>query len=152
MLIYASGKVFFCFYLYMVCEGIAHTIKGVRTIAKKKIILMLVAAIIGGLFIWWIFGEGSAGDVDGGGMADTNIRIERARSENERAADINQRIEGSIGRLEHEQQQLESGVGTVEDVTDRAEKVLEQDRASLERIRAVVNSVEKRRAEKAREP
>lgn len=36
-----------CF-LYIVREEIAHTIKGVRTIAKKKIILMLVAAIIGG--------------------------------------------------------------------------------------------------------
>ena len=123
-----------------------------RTIAKAKIAIMLVAAILGGLFIWWIFGEGSAGDVDGGGMADTNIRIERARSENERAADINQRIEGSVGRLEHEQQRIESGNKSVEDVADRAAAILEQDRASLERIRAVVDEVEKRRVEEANEP
>lgn len=126
--------------------------KGVRTIAKKKIIFMLVAAVLGGFFIWWLFSESGSGDVNGGGMADTNVRIEHARTENERAGEFNQRIEGSIGRLEHEQQQLESGVGTVEDVTDRAEKVLEQDRASLERIRAVVDQVEKRRTEKANEP
>ena len=113
---------------------------------------MLVAAILGGLFIWWIFGEGGAGDIDGGGMGDTNARIERARTENERAADVNQRIEGSVGRLEQEQQQLESGVGTVEDVADRAETILNEDRKSLERIRAIVNSVEKRRTEKANEP
>lgn len=136
----------------MVCEEITHTIKGVRTIAKAKIAIMLVAAIIGGIFIWWLFGESGSGDIDGDGMADANARIERARSENERAGEFNQRIEGSIGRLEREQQQLESGVGTVESVADRAERILEQDRASLERIRAVVNSVEKRRAEKADGP
>lgn len=140
-----------CF-LYMVCEEIAHTIKGVRTIAKKKIILMLVAAILGGVFIWWLFGESGSGDIDGDGMADANARIERARSENERAGEFNQRIEGSIGRLEREQQQLESGVGTVESVADRAAAILEQDRESLERIRAVVNQVEKRRVEKAGKP
>ena len=135
--------------LYVVCEEIAHTIKGVRTIAKKKIIFILVAAILGGVFIWWLFGESSAGDVNGGGMADTNARIERARDENERAADANKRIEGSIGRLEHEQQQLESGNKSVENAADRAERILDADRKSLERIRAVVDSVEKRRAEKA---
>lgn len=140
-----------CF-LYIVCEEIAHTIKGVRTIAKKKIILMLVAAILGGVFIWWLFGESGSGDIDGGGMADTNIRIERARTENERAAGINQRIEESVGRLEHQQQRIESGVGTVEDVADRAERILDADRKSIERIRAVVNQVEKRGAEKANEP
>ena len=138
--------------LHVVCEEIAHTIKGVRTIAKAKIAIMLVAAILGGLFIWWIFSEGGAGDIDGGGMADANARIERARSENDRAATINQRIEGSVGRLERQQQRIESGVGTVESVADRAEKVLDADRKSIERIRAVVNSVEKRRAEKAHEP
>ena len=122
------------------------------TIAKKKIILMLVAAIVGGVFIWWIFGESGSGDIDGGGMADANIRIERARTENERAAELNQRIEGSVGQLEREQQRIERGVGTVEDIADRAERILDADRASLERIRAVVNSVEKRRAEKADEP
>lgn len=137
-----------CF-LYMVCEEIAHTIKGVRTIAKKKVIFMLVAAIISGVFIWWLFSESGSGDVNGDGMADTNVRIERARSENERAGELNKRIEGSIGRLEREQQQLESGVGTVENVADRATAILDADGASLERIRAVVNSVEKRRAEKA---
>lgn len=140
-----------CF-LYMVCEEIAHTIKGVRTIAKKKIILMLVAAILGGVFIWWLFGESGSGDIDGGGMADTNIRIERARTENERAATINKRIEESVNRLEHEQQRIESGVGTVEDVADRAEKILDADRASIERVRTVVNSVEKRGTEKADKP
>lgn len=136
----------------MVCEEIAHTIKGVRTIAKKKVIFMLVAAIIGGVFIWWLFSESGSGDIDGGGMADANARIERARTENERAADVNKRIEGSVGRLEQEQQQLESGVGTVEDVADRAETILNEDRKSLERIRAVVDAVEKRRVEKANEP
>ena len=136
----------------MVCEEIAHTIKGVRTIAKKKIILMLVAAILGGLFIWWLFGESGSGDIDGGGMADANIRIERARTENERAAELNQGIEGSVGQLEREQQRIERGVGTVEDIADRAAAILEQDRASLERIRAVVDEVEKRRTEKANEP
>ena len=136
----------------MVCEEIAHTIKGVRTIAKKKVIFILVAAIVGGIFIWWLFGESGAGDVDSGGMADVNARIERARDENERAADVNKRIEGSVGRLEQEQQQLESGVGTVEDVADRAETILNEDRKSLERIRAVVDAVEKRRVEKANEP
>lgn len=113
---------------------------------------MLVAAIIGGLFIWWIFSESGSGDINGGGVGDTNARIERARSENERAGEFNQRIEESVGRLEQEQQQLESGVGTVEDVADRAAAVLDADRNSIERIRAVVNSVEKRRVEKAREP
>ena len=113
---------------------------------------MLVAAIVGGVFIWWIFGESGSGDIDGGGMADANIRIERARTENERAAELNQRIEGSVGQLEREQQRIERGVGTVEDIADRAERILDADRASLERIRAVVNSVEKRRAEKADEP
>lgn len=113
---------------------------------------MLVAAIIGGIFIWWIFGESGAGDVNGGGMADTNVRIERARDENERAADVNKRIEGSVGRLEHEQQRIESGAGTVESVADRATAVLDADRTSLERIRAVVDAVEKRRAEKADKP
>lgn len=126
--------------------------KGVRTIAKAKIAIILIAAILGGVFIWWIFGESGAGDVDGGGMADTNIRIERARTENERAADVNKRIEGSVGRLEREQQRIESGVGTVEDIADRAEAILNADRASIERIRAVVNQVEKRRVEKAHEP
>ena len=123
-----------------------------RTIAKAKIAIMLVAAIVGGACIWWLFSEGGAGDVDGGGMGDTNIRIERARVENERAGELNQRIEGSVGRLEREQQRIESGVGTVEDVADRAAAILEQDRASLERIRAVVDEVEKRRTEKANEP
>ena len=136
----------------MVCEEIAHTIKGVRTIVKAKIIFVLLAAILGGIFIWWLFGESGAGDIDGGGMVDTNIRIERARSENERAADVNKRIEGSVGRLEREQQQLESGNKSVESAADRAERILEQDRASLERIRAVVDAVEKRRVEKADEP
>ena len=123
-----------------------------RTIAKAKIAIILVAAIIGGLFIWWLFGESGAGNVDGGGMADTNARIERARTENERAATINQRIEGSVERLEREQQQLESGNKSVESVADRAEAILDADRASLERIRAVVDAVEKRRVEKANEP
>ena len=136
----------------MVCEEIAHTIKGVRTIAKAKIAIMLVAAILGGLFIWWIFSESGSGDIDGGGMADANIRIERARSENERAGELNQRIEGSVGRLERQQQRIESGNKSVEDVAGRAEKILNADRASIEKIRAVVNSVEKRRAEKANEP
>ena len=136
----------------MVCEEITHTIKGVRTIAKAKIAIILVAAILGGLFIWWLFGESGSGDVDGGGMADVNIRIERARSENERAADVNQRIEGSVGRLERQQQRIESGNKSVESVADRAERILGADRTSLERIRAVVNSVEKRRVEKAHEP
>ena len=85
-------------------------------------------------------------------MADANARIERARVENERAATINQRIEGSVGRLEHEQQRIEGGVGTVENVADRATAILDADRASLERIRAVVDAVEKRRTEKANEP
>lgn len=123
-----------------------------RTIAKAKIAIILVAAILGGLFIWWLFGESGSGDVNGDGMADADIRIERARTENERAAEANKRIEESVNRLEHEQQQLESGNKSVEDVADRAEKVLEQDRASLERIRAVVDEVEKRRVEEAREP
>ena len=132
-----------CF-LYMVCEEITHTIKGVRTIAKAKIAIILLVAIVGG--------ESGSGDVDGGGMADVNIRIERARSENERAADVNQRIEGSVGRLERQQQRIESGNKSVESVADRAERILGADRTSLERIRAVVNSVEKRRVEKAHEP
>lgn len=140
-----------CF-LYMVCEEIAHTIKGVRTIAKKKIILMLVAAILGGVFVWWLFGESGSGDIDGGGMADTNARIERVRTENERAAELNQRIEGSVGRLERQQQRIESGAKSVESVADRAAAILEQDRASLERLRAVVDAVEKRRVKKANEP
>ena len=140
-----------CF-LYMVCEEIAHTIKGVRTIAKKKVIFMLVAAIIGGVFIWWLFSESGSGDIDGGGMADANARIERARDENERAADVNKRIEGSVGRLEHEQQRIESGAGTVESVADRATAVLDADRKSIERIRTVVDAVEKRRIEKADKP
>lgn len=123
-----------------------------RTIAKKKVIFILIAAIIGGIFIWWLFRESGSGDVNGDGMADTNARIERARDENERAGELNQRIEGSVGRLEREQQRIESGVGTVEDVADRAAAILEQDRASLERIRAVVDEVEKRRTEKANEP
>ena len=123
-----------------------------RTIAKAKIAIILVAAILGGFFIWWLFGESGAGDINGGGVGDTNIRIERARTENERAADVNKRIEGSIGRLEHEQQQLERGNKSVEDVADRAERILDADRASLERIRAVVDAVEKRRTEKANEP
>ncbi len=126
--------------------------KGVRTIAKAKIAIILVAAIIGGVFIWWLFSEGGAGDIDGGGMADTNVRIERARNENERAGEFNKRIESSVGRLEHQQQRIESGNKSVESVADRAAAVLDADRASLERIRAVVNSVEKRRAEKAHEP
>ena len=123
-----------------------------RTIAKAKIAIMLVAAILGGLFIWWLFGESGSGDIDGGGMADVNVRIERARSENERAREFNQRIEGSIGRLEYEQQRIESGAGTVESVADRAAAVLDADRKSIERIRAVVDEVEKRRAEEAHEP
>ena len=123
-----------------------------RTIAKAKIAIMLVAAILGGLFIWWLFGESGSGDANGGGMADANVRIERARSENERAADVNQRIEGSVGRLEHEQQRIESGNKSIESVADRAAAILEQDRASIERIRAVVDAVEKRRVEKAHEP
>lgn len=140
-----------CF-LYMVCEEIAHTIKGVRTIAKAKIAIMLVAAILGGLFIWWIFGESGAGSVNRDGMGDANIRIERARSENERAGELNQRIEESVGRLEREQQRIENGVGTVEGVADRATAILDADRASLERVRAVVDEVEERRVEKANEP
>lgn len=123
-----------------------------RTIAKAKIAIMLVAAILGGLFIWWLFGESGSGDIDGGGMADVNVRIERARSENERAREFNQRIEGSIGRLEYEQQRIESGAGTVESVADRAAAVLDADRKSIERIRAVVDEVEKRRVEKADKP
>lgn len=123
-----------------------------RTIAKAKIAIMLVAAILGGFFIWWLFGESGSGDVDGGGMADTNARIERARDENERAGELNQRIEGGIGRLEREQQRIERGNKSVEDVADRAEAILNADRASLERIRAVVDAVEERRAEKAHEP
>lgn len=123
-----------------------------RTIAKAKIIVILLAAILGGLFIWWIFSESGSGDIDGGGMGDTNIRIERARDENERAGELNQRIEGSVGRLEREQQRIERGVGTVENIADRAGKILDADRASLERIRAVVDAVEKRRTEKADEP
>ena len=123
-----------------------------RPIAKAKIAIMLVAAILGGFFVWWLFSESGAGDVDGGGMADTNARIERARTENERAGNINKRIESSVGRLEREQQRIESGNKSVEDVAGRAEKVLDEDRKSLERIRAVVNSVEKRRTEKADEP
>lgn len=123
-----------------------------RTIAKAKIAIILVAAILGGIFIWWLFSESGSGDIDGGGMADTNVRIERARSENERAADVNQRIEGSVGRLEHEQQRIESGNKSIESVADRAAAILEQDRASIERIRAVVDAVEKRRVEKADEP
>ena len=123
-----------------------------RTIAKAKIVIILVAAILGGVFIWWLFSEGGAGDIDGDGMADTNVRIERARSENERAATINKRIEGSVGRLEREQQRIESGNKSVEDAADRATAILDADRASLERIRAVVDAVEKRRVEKAHEP
>lgn len=123
-----------------------------RTIAKAKIAIILIAAIIGGVFIWWLFGESGSGDIDGDGMADTNVRIERARSENERAAELNQRIEGSVGRLEREQQRIESGNKSVESVADRAEAILNADRKSIERIRAVVNSVEKRRTEKANEP
>ena len=123
-----------------------------RTIAKKKIVIYLLAAFVGGFFIWLLFGESGSVYIDGDGMGDTNARIERARDENERAGELNQRIEGSVGRLERQQQKIESGVGTVEDVADRAERILEQDRASLERIRAVVNSVEKRRIEKADKP
>lgn len=123
-----------------------------RTIAKAKIAIMLVAAILGGFFIWWLFGESGAGDVDGGGMADTNIRIERARTENERAADVNKRIEESVNRIELEQQRIESGNKSVEDAADRATAILDADRASLERIRAVVDEVEKRGAEEANEP
>lgn len=126
--------------------------EGVRTIAKKKIVIYLLAAFVGGFFIWWIFGESGAGDVDGGGMGDTNARIERARDENERAADVNKRIESSVGRLEREQQQLESGNKSVEDVADRAAAVLDADRKSIERIRTVVDAVEKRGAEKADKP
>ena len=126
--------------------------KGVRTIAKAKIAIILVAAILGGVFIWWLFSESGTGNIDGGGMADANARIERARTENERAAELNQRIEGSVGRIEREQQQLESGVGTVESVADRAEAILNADRASLERIRAVVDQVEKRRVEETDKP
>ena len=85
-------------------------------------------------------------------MADTNVRIERARTENERAGELNKRIESSVGRLEREQQQLESGNKSVEDVAGRAEAILNADRKSIERIRAVVNQVEKRGAEKANEP
>jgi small-conductance mechanosensitive channel len=124
----------------------------VRTIAKKKVIFILIAAIIGGIFIWWLFSESGSGDVNGDGMADTNVRIERARTENERAAEANKRIEESVNRLEHEQQRIESGNKSVEDVADRAAAILNADRASLERIRAVVDAVEKRRVEKANEP
>ena len=123
-----------------------------RTSAKKKVIFILIAAIIGGLFIWWIFGERGAGSVNRDGMGDANIRIERARSENERAGELNQRIEESVGRLEHEQQQLENGNKSVEDVADRAAAVLDADRKSIERIRTVVDAVEKRRIEKADKP
>ena len=140
-----------CF-LYIVCEEITHTIKGVRTIAKKRVIFILMAAIIGGFFIWWLFSESGSGDVNGGGMADTNVRIERARTENERAGEFNQRIEGSVGRLEREQQRIESGNKSVEDAADRATAVLDADRKSIERIRTVVDAVEKRRIEKADKP
>ena len=126
--------------------------KGVRTIAKKKIVIYLLAAFVGGFFIWWLFSESGSGDVDGGGMGDTNARIERARTENERAAELNQRIESSVGRLEREQQRIENGAKSVESVADRAEAILNADRKSIERIRAVVNSVENRRTEKANEP
>lgn len=126
--------------------------KGVRTIAKAKIIIILLAVLVGGVFIWWIFGESGAGNVDDGRVGDTNIRIERARDENERAAELNQRIDGSVGRLEREQQRIESRNKSVEDAADRAAAVLDADRASLERIRAVVDQVEKRRVEKANEP
>ena len=136
----------------MVCEEIAHAVKGVRTIAKAKIAIILVAAIIGGFFIWWLFGESGSGDVDGDGMVDTNARIERARTENERAAELNKRIEGSVGRLERQQQRIESGNKSIESVADRAEAILNADRKSIERIREIVNSVEKRRTEKAKEP
>ena len=140
------------YFLYVVCEEIAHTIKGVRTIAKAKIAIMLVAAILGGLFIWWIFGESGAGNVNRDGMGDANARIERARTENERAAELNKRIEGSVGRLERQQQRIESGNKSIESVADRAEAILNADRKSIERIREIVNSVEKRRTEKAKEP
>ena len=120
-----------------------------RTIAKAKIISILLAAVVGGACIWWLFGESGAGDIDGGRVGDTNVRIERARDENERAADINQRIESSVNRIEHEQQRIESGNKSVESIAGRAEKILEQDRNSIERIRAVVDAVEKRRIEKA---
>lgn len=126
--------------------------KGVRTIAKAKIAIILIAAILGGVFIWWLFGESGAGDINGGGVGDTNIRIERARTENERAGELNQRIESSVGRIEQEQQRIESGNKSVESVADRATAILEQDRASLERVRAVVDEVEKRRVEEANEP
>ena len=111
-----------------------------------------MAAIIGGFFIWWLFSESGSGDVNGGGMADTNVRIERARTENERAGEFNQRIEGSVGRLEREQQRIESGNKSVEDAADRATAVLDADRKSIERIRTVVDAVEKRRIEKADKP
>lgn len=113
---------------------------------------MLVAAILGGFFIWWLFSESGSGDIDGAGMADTNARIERARSENERSADVNKRIEESVGRLERQQQRIESGNKSIESVADRAEAILNADRKSIERIREIVNSVEKRRTEKAKEP
>lgn len=123
-----------------------------RTIAKAKIIVILLAAILGGIFIWWLFGESGSGVIDGGGMADANVRIERARGENERAGEFNQRIEGSVGRLEREQQRIESGNKSVESVADRAAAILDADRKSIERIRTVVDAVEKRRVEKAHEP
>lgn len=123
-----------------------------RTIAKAKIAIILVTAILGGFFIWWLFSESGSGDVNGDGMADTNVRIERARTENERAAEANKRIEESVNRLEHEQQRIENGNKSVENVADRATAVLDADRKSIERIRAVVDAVEKRRTEKADEP
>lgn len=126
--------------------------KGVRTIAKAKIVAIFLGVIVGGACIWWLFSESGAGNINGDGVGGINARIERARTENERAADVNQRIEGSVGRLEREQQRIESGAGTVESVADRAEKILDADRASLERIRAVVDAVEKRRVENADKP
>lgn len=124
-----------------------------RAIAKKKAIVILLAAIVGGVFIWWLFSPGGgAGDVDGGRMGDVEIRMERARTENERAAELNQRIEDQVGRLEERQRSIEAGAGATADVAERAEAVLEADRASLARGRAVIDAVEKRRIKKADEP
>ncbi|WP_221417762.1 hypothetical protein [Negativicoccus succinicivorans] len=126
--------------------------KGVRAIAKAKIVAIFLVVIVGGACIWWLFGEGGAGNINGDGVADTNARIERARNENGRAAEFNQRIEENVGRIERHQQRIESGVGSVEDIANRAEKVLNADRASIGKVRAVIDKVEKKRAKKADEP
>lgn len=118
----------------------------------KKIVVACVFGllVLGGL--WWLFSPSGGDNPDGGGMADVDVRMERARTENERAAELNQRIEDQVGRLEERQRSIEAGAGATADVADRAEKVLEADRTSLARGRAVMDAVEERRTEKADEP